>query len=57
MANNVDPDGTARYESSHPDLHGLHGYWFWSARLKRFNQSPDNKKVKHLKHQGPVVQN
>ena len=37
MANIVDPDETARYESSHLDLHYLHRCWFWSGwavRLK-----------------------
>ena len=34
MAKCVDPDETARHEPSHQDLHCLHGYLFWSARLK-----------------------
>ena len=36
MANSVDPDETARYKPSHLDLHCLHRYLFWSARLKEF---------------------
>ena len=27
-------DEMAHYELSHLDLHCLHRYWFWSARLK-----------------------
>ena len=34
MATRVNPDKTARYEPSHLDLHCLHRYLFWSARLK-----------------------
>ena len=34
MANSVDPDGTARHEPSHLDLHCLHRYLFWSAGLR-----------------------
>ena len=34
MANSVDPDETAHYESSHQDLHCLHMYLVWSAWLK-----------------------
>ena len=37
MANSEDPDGTARYEPSHLDLHCLHRYLFWSAGLKVLN--------------------
>ena len=29
IANSVDPDETAHYEPSHPDLHCLHKYLFW----------------------------
>ena len=35
MANSVYSDEMACYKSSHQDLHCLHRYWFWSARLKR----------------------
>ena len=35
MANGVDPDEKA-HELSHLDLHCLHGYLFWSTRLKGF---------------------
>ena len=34
MANSVDTDEMALYEPSHLDLHYLHRYLFWSARLK-----------------------
>ena len=34
MTNNVALDETARYEPSHLDLHCLHRYLIWSARLK-----------------------
>ena len=34
MANSVDPDDMACYKPSLLDLHCLHRYWFWSARLK-----------------------
>ena len=34
MANSIDPDETAHYEPSHLDLHCLHIYRFWSAKLK-----------------------
>ena len=34
MANNVDPDETARYEPSHQDLHCLQKTLFSSAELK-----------------------
>ena len=36
MANSVDPDGTARYEPSHLDLHCLHRYICvcWDERVK-----------------------
>ena len=34
MANNVNPDETALDEPSDLDLHCLHRYLFWSARLK-----------------------
>ena len=33
MANSVGHDETARNEPSHQDLHCLHRYLFWSARL------------------------
>ena len=36
MENSVDPDETAHYEPSHLDLHCLHKYLFWSARLKGY---------------------
>ena len=39
MANSVDPDEMARYESSHLDLHCLYRYWFWSAGLKGLHVS------------------
>ena len=35
MTHSVDPDEMAHYELSHLDLHWLHRYMFWSARLKR----------------------
>ena len=39
MANNVDPDETARYELSHLDLHCLQRYLYWSVlcRNERVN--------------------
>ena len=33
MANSADPDETARDEPFHLDLHCLHWYLFWSARM------------------------
>ena len=37
MANNVDPDETARYGPSHLDLHCLQRYPCWSAEMKGLN--------------------
>ena len=34
MANRIDPDEMAHNEPSHPDLHCLQNYPFWSADLK-----------------------
>ena len=34
MANSVDLDEMAIYEQSHPDLHCLQKYLFWSARVE-----------------------
>ena len=34
MANSVDPDEMAHYESSHQDLHCLHRDRFWCAGRK-----------------------
>ena len=34
MANSVDRDETASNELSNLELHCLHGYLFWSARVK-----------------------
>ena len=39
MANSVDPDETARYESSHLDLHCLQRYLYWSAGIKELHFS------------------
>ena len=40
MANSVDPDEMAHYEPSHPDIHCLYRYWFWSVcRDERVNWS------------------
>ena len=47
MVNSVNPDVTARYEPPYLDLHCLHMYLFWSARLKGFNK-PMYKKLRHL---------
>ena len=33
MANSAYPDGTARYEPSHLDLHCLQRYMYWSAGM------------------------
>ena len=38
MANNVDPDETARYKPSDLDLHGLHRYVFWAEKVKALNK-------------------
>ena len=35
--NRVDPDEMAHYEPSHLDLHCLHRYLFWSARLNVYH--------------------
>ena len=39
MANSVDTDEMAHYEPFHQDLHCLHRYLFWSARLKGLNST------------------
>ena len=44
MANSVDPDETARYEPSYQDLHCLHRYLRWSARL---NSQTTIKRMEH----------
>ena len=39
MVKSVDPDEMAHDKLSHLDLHCLHRYLFWSARLKGLNVS------------------
>ena len=34
MPKSADPDGTARYEPSHLDLHCLQRYLYWSEGMK-----------------------
>ena len=40
MANNVDPDETARYYEPYLDLNLLEKYIYWSEGDKRFKNNP-----------------
>ena len=39
MVNSVDPGETALYESSHPTIHRLQRYLYWSAGMKVLTDS------------------
>ena len=50
MANRVNPDETAHYESSPQDLHCLQKNVFWSTGLKGLKQDQGLRQCSHLSH-------